>query len=470
MRPRSIVGPLILIALGALLLVNNLQPQLSLWTSVVRFWPFILIAWGVVRLLEIVIWALRRKPLPPQGVSGGEWALIILFTIVGAGYSAARARFGGWGPYPIRVHGLEFFGRSFDYPLVERIVPATALQRVVIENLRGATRILGANVSTVKVSGRKTVRAFDSNSAQQAHDMTPIEISSSDGLVVVRTNLERAGPESRATADIDVVVPRAASLEARGREGEFEVSDITGNVNIRSENASVRAQNLGGELSVEVRRGDSIRAINVKGPVEIRGRGQTVQLEEISSNVMLDGAFYETELRKIAGPVRFQGPFTQFSAQACPNQLRLTRGDLVADNLTGPITVLSQSKDVQLRAFHGPLEITLERGDIELYPSLPLAEMRVTTRAGNITVHLPPESRFAIQAQVRRGEIKNYWGSPLQEKGEEERAWLLTGKVGEGPLLSLQSERGAIIIRRAGETEESPALEDRRRRLERREE
>ena len=51
MRVRSVVGPLILILLGAVFLINNVRPDLNLFTFIANYWPFLLIAMGVLRLM-----------------------------------------------------------------------------------------------------------------------------------------------------------------------------------------------------------------------------------------------------------------------------------------------------------------------------------------------------------------------------------------------------------------------------------
>jgi len=56
MRRGSVIGPLILIGLGILFLFRNLWPDIPLVDMISRFWPFLLIAWGGIRLLEILFW------------------------------------------------------------------------------------------------------------------------------------------------------------------------------------------------------------------------------------------------------------------------------------------------------------------------------------------------------------------------------------------------------------------------------
>ena len=64
MRRGSVIGPLILIGLGILFLFRNLWPDIPLVDMISRFWPFLLIAWGGIRLLEILFWSMTGKPLP----------------------------------------------------------------------------------------------------------------------------------------------------------------------------------------------------------------------------------------------------------------------------------------------------------------------------------------------------------------------------------------------------------------------
>ena len=84
MRRGSVIGPLILIGLGVLFLFRNLWPEIPLVDLISRYWPFLLIVWGGIRLVEVLFWSMTGKPLPRNGVSGGEWALIFVICVVGA--------------------------------------------------------------------------------------------------------------------------------------------------------------------------------------------------------------------------------------------------------------------------------------------------------------------------------------------------------------------------------------------------
>jgi len=89
MKRRSLVGPILLLLFGTLLLAINLRPELVSLEMISKYWPFLLIGWGVLRLVEILFWRLTGKPLPAFGISGGEWVLVVLICLVGSGFSFA---------------------------------------------------------------------------------------------------------------------------------------------------------------------------------------------------------------------------------------------------------------------------------------------------------------------------------------------------------------------------------------------
>ena len=58
MRRNSAVGPILLILIGVLFLSRNLWQQIPLFDLLAHYWPFILIGWGVLRLVEVAVLAM----------------------------------------------------------------------------------------------------------------------------------------------------------------------------------------------------------------------------------------------------------------------------------------------------------------------------------------------------------------------------------------------------------------------------
>ena len=450
MRRASVIGPLLLILIGAWFLISSLRPDLPLLEVAARYWPVLLIGWGLLRLVEIVVWAARSRPLPQAGLSGGEWTLIVLICLVGSGLYVAN-RYRPWHRLGvISSKRVEMFGRTYDFTVAEQQKPAGKAPRILLENLYGNVRFIGADVEQVKVSGRKSVRALESGDAERADQQSALEISAEGEQIVVRTNQDRVTGEQRVTADLEVTVPRGASLEARARSGEFEISELSGDVDISSDRARVRLRNIGGQVRVNLRRSDGITAQEVKGGVEIAGdRGGEVELQDIGGPVRVNGSFYgPLQFRNLAQSLRFQSERTELRVEKVPGQLFTDLRELTGRDLVGPIHLSTRSRDIQLEEFTGDLELALDQGDVSLRPAqAALARIEARTRRGHIEVALPESAQFQLRASTAHGDVNNDFGPALKAESEG-RGARLQSTAAQGPEIVLSTDRGSITVRK----------------------
>ncbi|HTC87942.1 MAG TPA: DUF4097 family beta strand repeat-containing protein [Bryobacteraceae bacterium] len=450
MRRGSVIGPLILIGLGVLFLFRNLWPDIPLVDLISRFWPFLLIAWGAVRLVEILFWSVTGRPLPRNGVSGGEWALIFVICIVGGTmYTAHNAP--SWFPSRSAWRRVVLpMGESYDYTLAAVEKPCAKNCRIVIESFRGNAKISGTSDMTVKASGQETMRSFQQADANSANKQTPLELIQQGDQIIVRTNQDKVSDRVQPTAELDISVPEGSSIEAHGRYGDFDVQNINGNVNINSDNAGVRLENLGGNVQVETRASDTIRAVNIKGTVELKGRGDDVELQNIAGLVTVNGVYVgEIQLSNLAQPLRWQDPLSSIDCEKLPGQVRMSRGDFTGNNIIGPIRLTSHSTDVQLSEFTQALDLTVDRGDIDLKPGKNLPKMEVRTRSGDIDLALPAGAKFDLRASTEHGEADNDYGDPLRDQELGHGGATIAGNTGAGPQMRLETGRGSVTVRKA---------------------
>lgn len=451
MRRASIAGPLVLIGVGLLFLMRNILPTVQVFDLIGQYWPFLLIGWGLLRLVEIVFWAATDKPLPRSGVSGGEWVLVVFLFLVGSGMYAAR-HYQGWLPDGRALRGMVVdLGESRDFPIepIEKACGKTP--KLVLENFRGNARINGGDDAKVRVSGRKTIRSFEQNEADHANTQTPVELVQTGEQILVRSNQDRVNDRMRVSNDLDISVPKGTSVECHGIYGDFDITNIDGGVEIVSDNAGVRLQGIGGNVKVELRKSDIIRAVGVKGNVDLRGRGDDVELQDIAGQVNVEGTYTGAlQFRNLAKPLRYQGAQVEFSAEKVPGQVRVSSGDLTGNNVTGPIRLTGRSRDVQLSDFTQSLDLTLDRGDVELRPAmLNFPKVDVRLRSGDLDLALPEKAKFNLKAQTDRGEFHNEFGPPLDAK-ESGQGGAVSGSTGAGPQLQLSTDRGTVTVRKAG--------------------
>jgi DUF4097 and DUF4098 domain-containing protein YvlB len=449
----SIVGPLILITIGVLFLMRTAVPSFSLYDFFASYWPYLLILWGALQILEITVRMLRGVPLPANGITAGGWFLVLVIAAIGFATFEVRDHHGWWRRVGFD-QGMDWFGEPHDYPIAEQSKEVGRTPRIVLEAFRGSVKVTGADTTTLKLSGRKTIRAMKDGEAREASGATPVELVDQGNTVVLRCNQQRATGRVRVTTDLELTVPRGATLQASGDSGDFDVTGLNGDVKISSDNAGVRIQDVDGNVSVDTRRGDVVRCTNIKGSVDLRGRSSDVQLEKIAGQVTINGAYSGTiTLRALAKPLHLDNFQTTLIVQKVNGQITMDRGSFSAQDIVGPAQLSTHATDVEIAGFTSALQIRVDKGDVSLRPvNTPLSPVTVRTGSGNIDLALPDAAKFDLIASTDRGEIANDFGSPLK-KEQAGRGARLAGVVGAGPNLSLNTDRGSITVRKGSEEE-----------------
>jgi DUF4097 and DUF4098 domain-containing protein YvlB len=408
MRRRSIVAPILLIGIGALLLARNLSPDLALSDYIANYWPYVLIGWGALRLAEIVMWAANGKPLPACGVGGGEWVLVVFLIILGTGFHAGRNLPQGWG---VRIPwgNVDIFNEHYEYPVsADRAVSKTP--HITIDDFRGDLTIMGSMDDSVKVTGRKTIGAVDKKFADEANGASNYEIAGDDNNVTIR--LPAAGPRRplRISGTLEISVPKGASVTANRRDGD-------------------------------------IRIAGVDGAVVVTGRGSDVSVEDVAGPVSVEGRFTGSiHARNVSKAMTFKGRNTQFAVEKIPGELTVDSGDLTATDIVGPTSITSRSADLRLTGFTNSMDVTLQRGDLHLEPGkLPLGPMHLRSRSGDIRLELPEGAQFSIHATTNSGDISNSFNNTLMPDAHGAQQ-TLRGSVGSGPSIDIETRRGDISI------------------------
>ena len=440
---RSISGPLLLLAIGGLFLWRNLHPEAPIFDVLAQYWPFVLIAWGLLRLIEALNW---RHNGVRGSFSGGEVVLIILICIAGSGIWTARE-------HGVRFMngGLDFWGQQYDYP-VSATAGAAGMKRIVFENTRGSIKVTGGDSKDVSVTGHKQIRAYNREEADRTNGSTQVEIVPQGDRLVVRTNDDHVPGNQRMSCDLEVTIPRALAVESRSSSGDSQVNDVDGDVEITTSRGDIRLSRVGGNVRLDVSRSDLIRAMDIKGRIDLQGRGSDVELENVAGQVTINGAYSGTlDFKNLAKPLQFDGTRgTELSAQAVPGRISMDLGEFTAKDVTGPVRLVTRARDIKLEQFTHSVELETERGDIELTPGkVPLAAIEARSGAGKIELLLPEKAAFQLDATAQRGDAVNDYGPPIQ-KDVDGRAATLKGKSGDGPMIKLTANRGWISVRKEG--------------------
>src|SRR5712671_1621823 len=449
-RPsRSIAGAVVLILIGVLFLLMTLGVlnRYSLFELYGRYWPALLILWGVIKLIEHE--QAKQAGLPSRGMGAGGvfLALFIVFT------GLAATQFIRMWPN-IRDHiqmgdngDLEdFFGRStFDYSdELSKEFPTGGTLR--INNERGSVTInVVDDGHMLKVSARKKIRAEKQEEADRYNQKTKPEITVNDKIVTLNANTQGAG-DKNVTTDMDVYVPRNVELVITDRRGDVTVTGVSGNAAINHQRGEVNVSEHTGNLMIDID-GSSARVQHVKGDVTVQCRGKEVAVEDVDGATHLNGEFQESvRLVRISKTVTFRSARTDMEFTRLDGRLDLDSGDLRADSVTGPMRLITRSKDISIEGLSGDLRLQDNNGTVEVGVHKP-GNIQIENRKGDVQVTIPPNAAVKIEARSQGGEISSDF-SELQINNSDKQS-SASGSIGSnGPNLVINNEHGTVEIRK----------------------
>ena len=444
MRPRSITGPLILLAIGVFFLLNNLRPDLISLSRIGDYWPFLLIGAGVIGLVEVLFHATRGAAVPPRPFYGAGifWILIAGLFISTGTRNRDGFRFGHF-----EAPGISVFGSDYDYDVNITESPR-GITRIVLDNMRGNLSLKGEDAGDIKVTGRKTVRSFNRTDADRANQQTEVHVDRQGDTLVIRS--EDYGPRFiQISTDLDITVPHGISIESRARTGDLTIDDVDGSVNLSGGRGDVRLHHIGKDVKIEASRSGDIHATDIKGSFDLQGRGSEIQLDTINGPVTVNGEFGGTiEFRALAQPMHFTSSHTEFRAEAVPGSITMDLGDLKLANVAGPVYFKTTTRDIQATDVTNGLELAIDRGDIQVdVTKSPVPRIDAHTRNGDVTVALPEHADFQLDGSTSQGDAANNWGD-LQQSSENHSA-TLHRRSGSGPTITIHTNRGDVAVKKS---------------------
>jgi DUF4097 and DUF4098 domain-containing protein YvlB len=441
---------LVLIVLGVLLLLGNLQVigWYRLGHYFARWWPLLLIVWGVVRLLEHA-WAWQHGR---RAASFGGGSVLLLIGLLFFGFIASGAdRFGAkvnWGDLGdsgdyggfAKLWGDEY---SFNQEQVQEF-PLGGSLKVVSEH--GAINLDSWDQNQIKVVVAKKLRAHDQAEASRLDASTRVLISANGSEILVNANT-LGGGERSVESDLTIYLPRQASANIATRQGDVSVTQRSGEVQVSDSHGDVSLDEVTGDAALSLR-GGSLRGTKINGNINVSGRVDDLYLADINGSVNVNADVMDTlTLARVAKATSYHSSRTDLELAGLPGQLTLESGELKASQVTGPVRVATRSKDIHLEDVSGDVHVENSNGELELKARLPLGTLQLSNRNANVRLVLPAQAAFRLNANVRRGDIHcDFHGMDIfTDRGDTHAS----GTIGSGgPQLDIANEHGDVQIQK----------------------
>jgi DUF4097 and DUF4098 domain-containing protein YvlB len=449
-RRRSIFPGLLLIVLGLIFLLHRWDPALGIGHLARIYWPLLIVLWGVAKLIDHFI-AERTGQLRAHLLSAGEAVLLIIlaFVLIAFGMRDFVHERAPWLHIDVpSLHDQYSQSRA----IAPQSIPADA--HVTIETARGHITVHG--------SGGTDLRATANESANGENESDADERMGSVQVVVEKTAngynvhpVHQSDFSQTVGVDLEVQLPKTASITLRTPHGDIAVSSIAGGVDARTENGDIEIHDVGGDVTAQLEKGD-VRIDNVAGNVTLKGRGNDVEIADVKGNVTLDGAFVGTTVaRKVAGTTRIASPWAELSIAQLTGRLELDSGDLNVSDVSGSARLQTHNKDIDAENIAGQLDIGNSHGDIKVVFAMPPREaINIKNESGDVELTLPGKSSFRIAAYSRSGEAASDFESPSLRTTGEQKDGKLEGQFGgaagaPAPTITINTTYGTISLHKA---------------------
>lgn len=270
-------------------------------------------------------------------------------------------------------------------------------------NTQGGNIIIKtADVGTVHVTARQTIRASSDKEADELLADLTLRLEQEGNDVVAESRYERKASWGwknwpPVTVDFTVTVPRTYNLRLGTSGGDIKIGDLKG---------SIVARTSGGNLSFERIDGD-IEGRTSGGDIFLREGTAEAKLHTSGGNIRVERAGGRTQVSTSGGDIRLDDVRELVSAR--------TSGGNVHAAITGPLT----------------------------------ADTELGTSGGDVVVKVRRDIGFRLDASTSGGDVDAAGLTLTIDRGGIGKRRLSGTVNGGGPLLKLRTSGGNIQIRAA---------------------
>ncbi len=450
-RQGSIFWALVLIAVGILFLLQNLYPAIHPWQLIAKFWPLLVIFWGISMLVQYFMARKHPESPPPRIFSPSQAVLLLILLILGTAFS--RIVLTPWHEWPA-ITGLE--GEQFaelflnSYPFTQKVSQKVKENpRLLIVNRRGNIEVRGADQPDVTAVAQETIWAENEASARHTWNRLKFHFLETGNRYEWGSNADLL-PHNGRNIRLDLLfqIPTKASADVVGNRGDIVIRGLQGDQTLTTRHGDTHVADVKGLVRVRQSRG-STEIQNVDGSVEIQGRGSDLAVKRVSGAVRIEGNFSgDLRFTDIAQTLRYKSSRTNLSVQRLSGKLSMDRGGLDAQGVDGPFQLTTRDKDIHCEDFKSSVRITDTNGNVHLRTAEPPTRaIEVDLKRGDISLSLPAGSNFQVDAVSRHGNVHSDF--PGLKISHQQKLPSIQGSHGSGgPLIHLRSTYGSIRVMR----------------------
>jgi hypothetical protein len=452
LRRTSLVGPLLLVAIGVVfLLVHSGRvsvPNFATWYA--DWWPGILIAIGLFMFAEWGISRARRaSDAPPLRYNLGAGFGFLVFLLIASGIAASAAKEHSFDFGNMKINGEDwdhFAGSKHENDPAPIVRPLAAGSILTIDNARGDVAVTGlSDDGQLHLTAHNEVYSQSDDDAQDKLKQLEARIVTSGETMSVTIPTIDSGH-----SDITAQVPAGTQITINANRGDVHVSNIKANVTVTANHGDIDLKGITGAVIAHINQTSSSLAVaSVTGPVTVEGRGDEINLSDIAGKVNVKADFFGGgHMQHIRDAIMFQSSKITFSLARLDGEVNIDGSDdFNVQQAVGPVTVDTRNRNITLTRVSGDLTVQNKNGEVEIGAAAPLGAVRVDNHNGSVHLSIPDRAGFTVQADTTDGEVHSDFSLASRSS---ENAGSLSGTVGGGGhAIRLTTTHGDIALRKA---------------------
>lgn len=232
----------------------------------------------------------------------------------------------------------------------------------------------------------------------------------------------------------------------------IEIYNVEGTASVSSTDGSIKIENISKPVVITAR-GTQVQARNLKETLKVNAHHGSLNLSDINSDVLIESRYSTLTLKDIRGNVDINSNSDQISADTLRGnfKLRAHASGVLVNQIRGDVDIQTALKEVLVTNLEGKCAISNEYADVRVSARIPLENVDIRNRSGDVELFLPEQAAFAITATARNGRISSEYPG-LSPAGLEGDSAVLRSQMRDGgPRIVLQTQFGNIRISRTAE-------------------
>jgi DUF4097 and DUF4098 domain-containing protein YvlB len=401
---------------------------------------------GVVSLAE---WYMDRDQPYSRRHTGFGFVILVLI-LAGMGNS-----WHFWGPLRDEISSdgdntfFPFFGEQHENDAQEVVKGIPGHATVQIQNPHGNVTLMSSSDEQLHVRTHEVVRATSDSDAHRGFSELDPKVLISGSSVQIRVN---GGNDSR--ADLTIELPAGTTSDITAGHGDITLQGLKTTATITAPHGDVKLDNVSGNVQAHMSKGD-FSAHSIQGDVSVEGHLGDVTISDVQGKALLDGEFFgDTHLEHVAQSVHFHSSRTDLELSKLDGDITMDSEDLHITQAAGPLRVVTHSKNIEASQLTGDVRIEDANGEVNVAMANPVGNVVITNRNQPITLTLPPNANFALDATTNEGDIQSDF--PLTITGGESRR-TATGQIGKSTVKIQTTQDHSDIRLRKEESMAGPA-------------